>query len=164
MATVKYIEREEPGAEESAWTKWWDRNKPQSRGAETLKFVDHLSVDERVALSELRRLGEVGELDAKATTFEELAKSMRGKANARRMIDTYPHLFPPDVAPPPTVMSLVIMVLCALTLIAIVALASLQYRAPRPTLPAGSAAQEAPHALPEPTKVEARSRKGREAR
>lgn len=135
-----------------------DKVKPGDR----VKFVDTLTLEERAEVEAMRSLGDSGVLDVKATMLEELAGAARQRANAAKLFETYPSMFPELPNARPT-WALGAIVLNVLVLCAVIALATAQFRSTRPTL----SAQESPKASPEAgevVKARAPTQKGRGAR
>lgn len=141
-------------------------NEGSIRPGDLIKIVDELTPEERVQLSEIRKLGDTGVLSSKADVLEALAKAARGHAEASAIMEAKPYLFP-DAQPATPTWALWSTVLNVCVLCAVVALAVQFYRVTsasvRPTLPPPTA----PKALPEGPKGPERApttRKGRAAR
>lgn len=141
----------------TAKTHIWNENgiKPGDR----IKIVDELTSEERLQLAEIRKLGDTGVLESKADVLEALAQAARGHANASKILDSKPYLFP-DAGPPKFNWATAAIVLNVLVLVGVLSLAAHVMRAQSPTLPP-PAAIEAPPAAPEALSEAPPARQGR---
>lgn len=129
------------------------------RAGSSLKLVDEMPIDVRVAIDEAARLGQASVLDAEATLLEYLAGSKRQQHKARVHLDANPHILPmlPEPRRPWLHFAMV-----GLSIITLVLVASIASRAapPRPALPESSVGAHPPSVLQTPKAV-ASTQKGR---
>lgn len=87
--------------EASGKTHWWKRSEDNVKPGDVIKYYDDLSLDERLALTDIRELGNARVLDEKASLLEDLAAAARHRANVRKRIEMHPWLDqePPVVRP-----------------------------------------------------------------
>lgn len=131
------------------------------KSGDVVKIVDHLSLNERAIVDQLRALGPFKVLDAKASCLEEMAKGARCQANVVQLTDAFPFLVP-DVAARPArpPWSLAIAVVAC---IAILVLLVQFQETRRPTLPREESAEVVTGAFAEPSSSH-RTQKGRAER
>lgn len=150
--------------EASGKTHWWKRSEDNVRPGDVVKFYDDLSLDERLALNDIRELGESRVLDEKASMLEDLAAAARHRANVRKRLELHPWLDqePPVVRPTYALAQLGLIAMCVCLLVALfvqVRAKGTEQGAPYPT-PSASIETTRPEPAGEP-KRSTRSRQGR---